>query len=96
MYIAINVMNNISAIKLEDGRVPADSSDCHTENSSSVMANNEYRPLNIFDTNVEENRSRSFGINRRALFTFLAICGVVTLVVVVSVVLVVKNGMFLL
>ena len=95
MYIAINVMNNISAIKLEDGRVPVDSSDCHTENSSSVMAN-KYKPLNIFDTNVEENRSRSFGINRRALFTFLAICGVVTLVVVVSVVLVVKNGIFLL
>lgn len=88
---AHNIMN-----KTESGTTVDSSPNSHEKRTSAMANSNEYKPLNSFDTEEADGRSRRtvIGINRKAFLSFLAVAVVALAIIVLTVVFVVNNGMF--
>lgn len=88
-----NVRANDIRNNIENG--VDETSHSHEKRSSAMTNVNVYQPLNSFDTDESGGQPRRtlFGINRKALLSFLAVAVVSLSVVILTVVFVVKNGM---
>ena len=89
--------NNVTTNNINEIENGVDSSsDCNEKRMSGTSNSNEYRPLNSFDTDDINERSRQtvLGINRKALLSFSVVAFVALTIIVLTVVFVVQNGMF--
>ena len=92
-----NVSSNNAINDVESGvNVNSTFSSQPTKRASAMGNNAEYRPLNSLDTELGNGQPQRtvFGINRKALISFVAVAVVALTVIVLTVVFVVNNGMF--
>ena len=82
---------------IESGISVDRSSARHEKRMSGTNNSDEYKPLNAFDTDDIDEIAEPSGrprVNRKALLSFLAVSFVALIIIVLTVVFVVKNGMF--